>query len=70
MSRYSSTELADYFIKNSSTFFNDRQSDNLDEKHRKIIDSAYELIKAKEAFSEKTLETVWADRPSNSSSTE
>ena len=53
MSRYSSAELADYFIKNSSTFFNDRQSDNLDEKHRQIIDRAYELIKAKEAFSEK-----------------
>ena len=52
MPQNSSPELADFFIKNSSTFFNDRQIQTLDEKHRKIINSAYELIDAKEAFSE------------------
>ncbi len=48
----SSTELANFFIKNSATFFNDKQNKHLDKKHRKIINSAYELIRTEEAFSE------------------
>ena len=56
---YSSTELAEYFIKNSSTFFDVKRNESLDKKHQDIINSAYELIKSKEAFSEKNFRN-WA----------
>lgn len=59
MPQHSSSDLAYYFIKNSSTFFNDKQIQNLDKKHQKIIDHAYELIETNEAFSEKNFRS-WA----------
>ena len=67
---YSSTELAEYFIKNSSTFFDVKRNESLDKKHQDIINSAYELIKSKEAFSERALGKLgWSVRSLNSCTT-
>jgi len=59
MPQHSSSELADYFIKNSSTFFDVKQNEYIDKKHQQINDSAYKLIEAKKAFSEENFRN-WA----------